>query len=1050
LRYAPNRLAWVCLNDAEPLKVRVPCGPRSEKRLDSGQLRWEWCLLPDHDYPGMPWRSYIPRKNDWLREGTQGWVFRKLHPTKFVDPSTTSPSLRIHPTLKSDIQLTFRVIQLICNDVVQVYHRPIPTHLMDGLRTIAWLNDDYVETSSLLSVLWDARRCLLECYGWVSYRLFRDSQPWRERKWGDHFVNLVDKILRFLTAPKRGCIIDPASISTEEVVALVQDEVPIHYQWKARSDSSLVDAWATPSPAASRFDPYEFQRVYDRAAYIVAGGPFNNSAKDRAVLGRAEAGQLAVTYLRQPPRRELPEPADPGTGGKAKLRFFAREHVGDELIEISKKIMADLVDDEAGTVIEKKHRWGDMKLLTLHSSPSLHVISTDLTKFFDAIDQFSMAVDMPNLPEPHAPPLASAVPDVIMQEGHDTTFGNAFKPPDPIAPSLTPTADIDVVQGAESDYTLAVQDIVDMQEERNIDISINPINPLDASAPLLALIMPEIANPQKEQDVHTFASCAPAPADAMSVDPIFGCSAEQMADYKRGTDVDDDVVSLGEETHASQSISQCGFCYLERDDFVPSPSSSTSIQHPAHESNRSASPHQTCSPRGRSPSSSSRSLRSHGSPIRMFQTTCKQSQSPRRGSPQRRHRLSPSRYGRSPPRRRSLSPRQSSSNRRYSSNRRSPSPRRGSPRRRHRSPPRRRLLSPRQTSSNRRYSSNRRSPSPRRRHRLPPSHYRRSPSRRRSLSPRQTSPNQTCSSNHQVRQPTPATSCAAHQDAAIAFIQASFALSRTNTTFAGLPVNIDHITPSPISGLLRQEGHLTVPASTELRMRYWHIFNPKLSVLDLLIRCLMKGLPYNITLPPTSSLARSSTALQRPLRQIRQARGEKVSMSMVAQYLDNVQVVLSRPHAHKFLERGGLIWRIVRQYAPQVYAEALIGPRSNEYTNYNKAITPDEIQTLLGVTTNCNSFWPYPEWYERSNRYNGEWTTANEAWFIKHVEDIGYAREGSLRGGRFWQNTIHVHTSAMISDVTVSGTMAHAQACCTHLVREWPELWDAFNISCLT
>jgi hypothetical protein len=81
-------------------------------------------------------------------------------------------------------------------------------------------------------------------------------------------------------------------------------------------------------------------------------------------------------------------------------------------------------------------------------------------------------------------------------------------------------------------------------------------------------------------------------------------------------------------------------------------------------------------------------------------------------------------------------------------------------------------------------------------------------------------------------------------------------------TFAGLPINIDHITPSPILGLLRQEGHLTVPASTELQMRYWHIFNPKLSVLDLLIRCLMKGLPYNITLPPTSSLACLSTALQ--------------------------------------------------------------------------------------------------------------------------------------------------------------------------------------------
>ena len=37
----------------------------------------------------------------------------------------------------------------------------------------------------------------------------------------------------------------------------------------------------------------------------------------------------------------------------------------------------------------------------------------------------------------------------------------------------------------------------------------------------------------------------------------------------------------------------------------------------------------------------------------------------------------------------------------------------------------------------------------------------------------------------------------------------------------------------------------------------------------------------------------------------------------------------------------------------------------------------NEIQTLLGVTTNDNSFWPYPHWYEQSSRYNGEWTAAN-------------------------------------------------------------------------
>jgi hypothetical protein len=171
---------------------------------------------------------------------------------------------------------------------------------------------------------------------------------------------------------------------------------------------------------------------------------------------------------------------------------------------------------------------------------------------------------------------------------------------------------------------------------------------------------------------------------------------------------------------------------------------------------------------------------------------------------------------------------------------------------------------------------------------------------------------------------------------------------------------------------------------------------------------------------------------------------------MVDQYLNNVRTVLSRPHAYKLLERGGLIWRIVRHYDPQVYARAFIGPlrAADNSTGRNRAFTPDEIQTLLGVTTNC--FWPYPEQCGKSSRYNGEWIAANEAWFIKHAEDIRYARQGSLRGGRSWQHTIHIHIAEMVSDAIVSGTMAHAQACCTHLARKWPELWDRFDISRLT
>jgi hypothetical protein len=198
-------------------------------------------------------------------------------------------------------------------------------------------------------------------------------------------------------------------------------------------------------------------------------------------------------------------------------------------------------------------------------------------------------------------------------------------------------------------------------------------------------------------------------------------------------------------------------------------------------------------------------------------------------------------------------------------------------------------------------------------------------------------------------------------------------------------------------------------------MRYWHLFNPHLSIPDLLVRCLAKGLPYCISLPLPSPSNTSLPGPQQPILHIPQARNQKVSLDMVNLYLSNVQAVLSHPHAHKFLERGGLIWRIVLHYSPAVCTRAFVGPSPAAAHNsgHNEVITPSEIQTLLGVTTNNNSFWPYPEWYEMSSRYNGEWTLANETWFINHVQDIEYARDGCLRAGRAWQNTIRIHTLLM-------------------------------------
>jgi hypothetical protein len=118
-----------------------------------------------------------------------------------------------------------------------------------------------------------------------------------------------------------------------------------------------------------------------------------------------------------------------------------------------------------------------------------------------------------------------------------------------------------------------------------------------------------------------------------------------------------------------------------------------------------------------------------------------------------------------------------------------------------------------------------------------------------------------------------------------------------------------------------------------------------------------------------------------------------------------------------------------------LYTTALTRPlplgaqtRGDHDHNSDAPIMQDEIQTLLGVTTNDNSFWPYQHWYKQSGWYNGEWIAVNEVWFETHLQTIECVWTGNLRAGRVWQNMIHIHTAAEDADPKINGMMVHAQA----------------------
>jgi hypothetical protein len=509
-RFGRDRLAWVTLNGPEPLKSHIPKPDmRPETHVESGHLKWDWCLSPDYDYSEKPWRSYIPLKDEWLREGTQGWVFRKLIPEKIHDVSAPAGLILLHPQLKTQVQLTYRAVQLVYNAVNTMYQLYLPGDV--ELLPLDWVNNEFKTLSSLLSTLWDARRALLELFGWVIYHLVRDSDGWRKRKWEESFIDLVDKRLCFLSAPRRGCIINPTSISTHEVITLVRHEVPVHYQWKPRSNALIVDVWPEPSLSAARFDPYEFRRAHDYAAFTLAGGKYDNQAMNKSILGRSSAMSLSDEYLRHPHVSlfELPTPKDPGPGPpkKQKLRCFVRETVGGVLTEVSKKCLANLIDDEAGTVKTKQYPTGDFQLMTLDCSAPLGLHLTDLSKFFAILDvDASQSVD-------------ATAPSSI------TDSGSIIEPPDATAPPL-------------SDSWSAIPKDTHVHTSQRSDAATPPLVPDSDS------VIPMV---HEEHGTHASSVDADSPINAMLINQISGQqphSVKQVADQPY---LDDDVISLGDE-----------------------------------------------------------------------------------------------------------------------------------------------------------------------------------------------------------------------------------------------------------------------------------------------------------------------------------------------------------------------------------------------------------------------------------------------------------------------------------------------------------------------
>ena len=259
-----------------------------------------------------------------------------------------------------------------------------------------------------------------------------------------------------------------------------------------------------------------------------------------------------------------------------------------------------------------------------------------------------------------------------------------------------------------------------------------------------------------------------------------------------------------------------------------------------------------------------------------------------------------------------------------------------------------------------------------------------------------------------------------------------------------------------------KDGILVMTPQTELRVRYWLLETPGLCLGDLIPRMLAKGLSYQVRvkftdlarfIPPGVQLGGSKPEyMVNPDTLLVQGRTASIPEQLVKLYRRQLSDILRRPYARRFLTKGGLLWRIAREWGPpQLYAAALTGPSTDasiwhrddhDYvtSTVDDEITSGDINALLGCTDNNYSFWPPLEYWNAW--HNGEWSAPNEAWFLKHAEVIRSGSHGCARNRSQWRELLRPQR---LKSPETPGSDAHANGLLKRLVEECPELWTGYD-----
>jgi len=188
-------------------------------------------------------------------------------------------------------------------------------------------------------------------------------------------------------------------------------------------------------------------------------------------------------------------------------------------------------------------------------------------------------------------------------------------------------------------------------------------------------------------------------------------------------------------------------------------------------------------------------------------------------------------------------------------------------------------------------------------------------------------------------------------------------------------------------------SRLVVSKRTEVRLHLWRAQYPDVPLWYLGIRCLSRGLNWQVLVP----VSRLAAPTYRPSHLDNRRLPLYWNGDVFHDYHTQVWAMLNLPFACRFLSMGGILWQIALHYGPEsLFAAALSGPSTDAYLHshanriggdIDDVVTNEDIALLLG-TVGCSSLWPPIDVFEKYEKWQGEWSHEWEAWFQKHLQGI--------------------------------------------------------------